>query len=352
MLCAFFALTFCTVTAGADLEKQAGQLKNALPNETRHIMQEIEPTGADLQSGLKTVVQDAAENIGDHIKSGAKTAVLLLAVVILGGVGGSISPEGNTAAVNLAVVLSAALISVSETGSMIATATDTIENMTDFSRIMLPVLGSSAAAAGKPASAAVLYAATMAFSQLLMTVIKNYALPLTYAYIACCVANAAIGGKVLGRMAKLIKQAITISLTVLIFIYIGYLSISGAVSGSADAVSVKAAKLTISTLVPVLGGIISDAAETVVAGAGILKNSVGVFGLLAVLAMCLGPFIGLGIKYLVYKLTAAICGAVADDRVVALIDSISGAFAMIIGMVGATALMLFVSIISGIRMVA
>lgn len=65
--------------------------------------------------------------------------------------------------------------------------------------------------------------------------------------------------------------------------------------------TVKAAKFTMSSLVPVVGGILSDAAETVLAGAGILKNAVGVFGMLAVLAMCVVPFLQLGIHYLAYK---------------------------------------------------
>lgn len=53
-----------------------------------------------------------------------------------------------------------------------------------------------------------------------------------------------------------------------------------------------------------MGGIISDAAETVLAGAGMLKNTVGVFGMLAILAACAYPFLQLGVQYLLYKLTA------------------------------------------------
>ena len=47
----------------------------------------------------------------------------------------------------------------------------------------------------------------------------------------------------------------------------GYLTASGAIAGSADAAAVKAAKMTISRAIPVVGGILSDAAETVLAGA-------------------------------------------------------------------------------------
>ena len=48
----------------------------------------------------------------------------------------------------------------------------------------------------------------------------------------------------------------------------------------------KAAKFTISNMVPVVGGVISDTAETLLAGASVLRNAAGVFGMLAVIGIC------------------------------------------------------------------
>ncbi|MBS5136482.1 MAG: stage III sporulation protein AE, partial [Oscillospiraceae bacterium] len=112
--------------------------------------------------------------------------------------------------------------------------------------------------------------------------------------------------------------------------------------------TLKAAKLTISGMVPVVGGILSDAAETVLAGAGILRNTVGIFGMLGVLALCVVPFLQLGVHYLVYKLTAALAATVSGGRMSALIDRIGGAFGLVLGMTGASALLLLVSLVSAI----
>ena len=131
----------------------------------------------------------------------------------------------------------------------------------------------------------------------------------------------------------------------------GYLTVSGVIAGSTDAVTVKAAKFTMSSLVPVVGGILSDAAETVLAGAGILKNAVGVFGMLAVLCMCVAPFLQLGIHYLTYKVTSALSATVSSGRVAGLIDQIGGAFGLVLGMTGASALLLLISMVSAITAV-
>ena len=131
----------------------------------------------------------------------------------------------------------------------------------------------------------------------------------------------------------------------------GYLTVSGVIAGSTDAVTVKAAKFTMSSLVPVVGGILSDAAETVLAGARILKNAVGVFGMLAVLCMCVAPFLQLGIHYLTYKVTSALSATVSSGRVAGLIDQIGGAFGLVLGMTGASALLLLISMVSAITAV-
>ena len=87
------------------------------------------------------------------------------------------------------------------------------------------------------------------------------------------------------------------------------------------------------------------------AGAGILKNAVGVFGMLVILSMCVVPFLQLGIHYLAYKLTAALAATVADGRTSGLIDGLGGAFGLILGMTGASAMLLLVSMVSAVSMV-
>ena len=137
-------------------------------------------------------------------------------------------------------------------------------------------------------------------------------------------------------------------LTAFLLLFLGWLTASGAIAGSADAAAVKTAKIAISRAVPVVGSILSDAAETVLTGAGALKSTVGAVGLAAVLAICLVPFFRLAVHYLTYKAAAALAGMVCDLRLCKLIDDIGSAFGMMLGITGACALVLLVSLISAI----
>ena len=133
--------------------------------------------------------------------------------------------------------------------------------------------------------------------------------------------------------------------------FTAYISISSIVASGGDAVASKFAKTAISTALPVVGSIISDAASTVVAGAEAMRNTVGVFGMLALLAVCVSPFAVMAVNYLGYKLTAAAVKAFGCHKLASLTDCIGSAIGMILGLAGCCAIILFVSMAISIKAV-
>ena len=102
--------------------------------------------------------------------------------------------------------------------------------------------------------------------------------------------------------------------------------------------------MAISRAVPVVGGILADAAETVLVGAGVLRGTVGIVGMLGVLAICLIPFLQLAFHYLTYKLAAALIEPISAGGVQKLISQFSGALGMLLAAV-ATAMVLLMVLI-------
>ena len=308
--------------------------------------------GMDLEDGIQAILDTGSGQVSGILRKALRSGVLLLAVVLLCGLAeGLYSGVGGGDGLDLVSMVGAmavAAVAVADANSLIGMGREALENMGSFSKLLLPAVTAAAAAAGTPSSAAARQLATMLFSDVLMTVITSLLLPLLYLYIAACVAYTAVGNEGLKRVAGTIKWVVTVVLSAILILFVSYLTISGAIAGTADAATVKAAKFTMSSMVPVVGGILSDAAETVLASAGILKNAVGVFGMLVVLGMCVAPFLQLGIHYLVYKLTAALSATVSSGRVAGLIDQIGGAFGLVLGMTGACALLLLISMVSAV----
>jgi stage III sporulation protein AE len=103
--------------------------------------------------------------------------------------------------------------------------------------------------------------------------------------------------------------------------------------------------------VPVVGGIISNAAGVVLTGAAALKSSIGIAGVLAIFAVCLMPFLRLAVHYLLYKLVALFAGTFGSQGLVGLVDALGSAFGLVLGMTGACAILLVISVMSCVMVV-
>lgn len=306
-----------------------------------------------LDQGLSNLFFDALDQIGSLLQASIATGLKLLAVVLLCALaeGAAQGKSEGLQAVEIAGALAITALTMTDMAVMIGMGRDTIGRMGTFSETLLPVMAVLTAATGGVTGGAVRQGATVLFSQLLITAMDRLLIPMVYAYVAASCAHAAVGNPGLKKLAGLLKGAASFLLTAFLLAFVGYLTASGAIAGTVDASAVKAAKLAISRAIPVVGGILADASETVLAGAGVLKGTVGVAGMLVVLAICLTPFLRLALQYLVYKATAALCATVAQPRLSQLIDAIGGAFGLVLGMTGAAALVLLVSLVSAIMAV-
>ena len=77
--------------------------------------------------------------------------------------------------------------------------------------------------------------------------------------------------------------------------------------------------------------------------AGVMKNAAGIYGILAVLAVFLEPFLRIGIHYLMLKATASVCAIFGSGRMTGLIEDFSSAMGLLLAMTGATCLLLLIS---------
>lgn len=306
----------------------------------------------DFNEGLRGLLDEGGKSFRGILKQAMHSCALLIVIVLLGGVAEGVTDVGaekGKFAIPIASSLAITSVAVTDATALVGLGSKMIGEIETFTKVLLPTMAAVTAASGSPAAAAAKQLAAMLFSDVLISLIRRFLLPLVYAYIAACTAHAALGNDGLKRIAGTLKWIITTVLTMLLIAFVGYLSVSGVIAGTTDAITLKATKFTVSSVVPVVGGILSDAAETILAGAGILKNSVGIFGMLVVLAMSIVPFLQLGVHYLAYKMTATLSATIADSRISGLIDGISSAFGLVLGMCGACALLLLISMVSAIR---
>lgn len=300
-----------------------------------------EETGS-FQEGLLELLHEAVEGLNPDLREASRVSVGVLAAALLVSLLQTCSAGGKRTAEVAGVVAIAALMLLN-TDSMIHLASDTVRQMGEYGKLLLPVMTAAMAAQGGVTASAGLYAGTALFISLLQSVMGSVLVPGVYLYLALSVGSSATGETILKRLAELLKGALSWLMKVLLMVFTTYLGLTGVISGTTDAAALKAAKVTVSSFVPVVGGVLSDASEAVLVSAGLMKNAAGIYGILAVLALFLHPFLRIALHYLILKLTGALCTVFAGARVSGMTDAFSGALGLLLGMTAAACVMLLVS---------
>ena len=98
-----------------------------------------------------------------------------------------------------------------------------------------------------------------------------------------------------------------------------------------------------------VGGILSDASETVLIGAGLVKNAAGIYGVLALAAIVIVPFITIGAQYLLLQITTLCCSAISSKTLTEVLNDLSGAMGLVLGMTGAVCLIQMISVVCFVK---
>ena len=298
--------------------------------------------------GFWEVFRDALLYIRPDLKEAAFVCLSIAAVVM------SISllrtfPGASERTVNLAGSIGIALVLLRSANSLVNLAASTVTEISEYGKLLLPVMTAAMAGQGGISSSAALYAGTALFDALLTSVISNLLTPMIYLFLILAVASSAIGEEMLKKIRDFMKWAMTWFLKTILYIYTGYISITGVVSGTTDAAALKAAKVTISSVVPVVGSILSDASEAILVGAGAVKNTAGIYGLFAIIAIWIEPFLQIGAHYLLLKATGIVCSIFASKENTELIQDFSAAMGLLLAMTGTICLMLLISLVCYLR---
>lgn len=292
--------------------------------------------------GLWFVIKTAIRTLRPEIAEGFRVCLSVTVIAILTAILKSF-PGRSEELTDMAGTLAVAGILLSGTHSLIGAAAQAIQQLSDYGKLLLPVMTAAVAAQGGTTSATALYSGTAIFDAFLSTLLSSVLVPMVYIFLTLSVANSLLDGEILKRMRDFVKWLVTWCLKTVLYIFTGYMGITGVVSGATDKAAMKAAKLTIAGAVPVVGGIMSDASEAILVSAGVLKSAAGVYGLWAIMAIVIAPFLRVAIQYLLLKLMSALCGLFASQKMSGLIQDFSSAMGLLLGMTGTVALLFLIS---------
>ncbi len=310
--------------------------------------QQMPENTQSFSGGIQEILLDILPRIRPALVEGFGICLALLAIVLLISLLDNASGD-HSSVIHMAGAAAIGTLLLSSASTLIHLGVDTVNSLSEYGKLLLPVMTAAMAAQGAAGTSAALYAGTALFSAVLSAVITKLVVPMLYIFLCLSIASAATGQESLKQLQGFVKWLMTWCLKIVLYVFTGYMSITGVVSGSVDAAAIKAAKLTISGMVPVVGSILSDASETVLVGAGVIKNTAGVYGLLALITLWIHPFIQIGAQYLLLKVTGAVTSVFSNSSAAKLIGNFSEAMGFLVAMTGTVCLLLLVSTVCFMR---
>ncbi|WAH38999.1 stage III sporulation protein AE [Alicyclobacillus dauci] len=219
-----------------------------------------------------------------------------------------------------------------------------IETMNHFMLATIPLTVTLLAASGALASAAffqpVLLFAVHFISNLIFVVV----FPLIFFSAVLDLTSTLSVRYQLTRLATLLR---TIGMGILGFamsVFIGITTIQGAGKGIADGVVLRTLKFGVGTFVPVIGKAVSDAAETVLSASLLVKNAVGIAGLIILSLIAIFPALKILAVSLIYGGSAALMQPLGDTPMVACLSTLGKTLVLVFACVAAVGMMFFFAI--------
>lgn len=231
---------------------------------------------------------------------------------------------------------------ISNFAEIITMVKDSVINLVSFSNTLIPILITLVLTTGNVVSANLIQPILLFLITFIGNFILNIIIPIVLASTTLGIVSKISDRVQLDKLSKFLKSGSVWILAVILTIFVSVLSIEGSLSSSVDGVTAKTAKVAVSSFIPVVGKILGDAVDTVIGCTSILKNAVGIVGVIVIIGICIKPIIKLLLLMAIYYIGAAICEPIADNKIIKLLEQMEDTFKILLAILCSLSVMLII----------
>lgn len=226
---------------------------------------------------------------------------------------------------------------------LVASAVENVGQVMKFMGILGPVYFLAVAFATGSSTSVMFYQLVLLLIYLVEILIRNFLLPVTQIYLIVRLLNELSKEVHLSKFAEFLETIVSWSLKTLLAGVVGINIIQGLLTPAID--SVKRSMVTRSgEALPIIGDAIGGVTEVILGTAVLIKNGIGVAGMIICLVVCLTPLIQMAVTTLMYQLIAALVQPISDKRMVNCISSMADGSKMLLRIVFTTSVLFLLTI--------
>lgn len=293
-----------------------------------------------------TLLKKILNILGKEVTTNIKSLVSILAIILIHSILKSISEslENNNISKLIYYVQYILIVTVimSNFTDIIKLVQDTTGNLIGFMNALVPLLITLMMYTGSITTSSVVEPIILFMINFIGNIIQNLIIPFVLVLTSLVIISK-ISDKVhIDKLSKFFKSGIVWFLGIVLTVFVGIVSLEGTLSSSVDGITAKTTKAVVSSAIPVVGKILGDAVDTVLGCGIVLKNAVGLVGVVIVIGICIMPILKLFVLSVSYKLLSTVVQPIANEKIIDLLEQIGDIFKIFLGILCAISFMLII----------
>lgn len=279
---------------------------------------------------LAARVKDSmAERLAAPIKMlGTLLVVTVFTALLRSTAEGFFSQNSLSGIYNMICVMTAVTVITPQLFTVYERALSTIEIVSGFLLVFVPVFAGIAVVSGGFTTGGIYNVMTLAASEAIVGVSQQFLIPVVSITTVLAVSGSVFPNASLDSIGRLMKKGITWSMTVIMTLFTGFVTLKCSIAGKMDGVTTKAAKYVISGFIPIVGGAVSDAYATVRSSFDVICCTAGAAGVIAIILLMLPPILEILVFRGVLWIGTAAAEVLSADPIAKLMKGIDSGLAI------------------------
>ena len=297
-----------------------------LGSDTYDLLDELGLTTFDYNTLVNFSISDFTNSVKDILKGAAQTpleaCIVILVFIIISSFfqnlkSTMIDSEMSTLFSTVSALIIAVVLAI-KMKTAISLACSSIAICADFIYAFIPVFCVIVATSGNTVAAFSTNTLLLSLAQTLNYISKNIFVPLTNCFLSIGICAGLRSELNLKSLLAFMKKYITTGISVCAAAFVSVLSIKTAVAARADAIGLRSIRFAINSVVPVIGSAISEGLLSIQSYSSLIRSSVGVVGIIAVVLVFLPAIIEV-VFWRFFLLLSSIISDVFGDKSVTLV---------------------------------
>lgn len=263
---------------------------------------------------------------------------------LLNGIKSKFNEKSTSGLIHFVCFLAVVVLTIGMISSISKTSVSSVNSMVSQMNAIFPILLTLMIGIGATASAGVFQPIVAIISTYVADFFTYLILPLFMVSFVFGIINNLTDNIKLDKFNSFISSLFKWCVGLIFTLFFAVFTIQGISAGTFDSLSIRTTKYTIKSYIPIMGGYLSDGMDLILSSTILIKNTVGLVGILMIISTIISPLLEIVVFSLLLKLVSAILQPMGNNKTSNFLMSTSKSITMLSSCIIAVGFMYLISV--------